>query len=282
MATGVALRVVSSVNSSASQPAQLSIEVWSDVVCPWCYIGKRRLESAIAQIQARGTDLDGLVIRWRSFQLDPSAPRIGERGHGTSVAEHLGQKYGGGIEAGQAMSAQMTQVAAGEGLDFRLEDARVGNTVDAHRLLHLAADLENEDRAQPGQAFSADLQNRLKERLLKAYFTQGLDVCDHSMLRDLAVEVGLPQSRVEEVLASTAYRREVQQDQSQAQAYGATGVPFTVVDRRYGVSGAQPVEVFIDTLERAIADRAPLLTMSPPAPAADEATQCGPDGCEVR
>ncbi|MGB3186884.1 MAG: DsbA family oxidoreductase [Ornithinimicrobium sp.] len=269
-------------NSSASHPAPLTIEVWSDVVCPWCYIGKRRLESAIAQIRARGTDLDDVVIRWRSFQLDPSAPRTGERGHGASVAEYLGQKYGGGIEAGQTMSDQMTQAAASEGLDFHLEDARVGNTVDAHRLLHLAAEMAQEDDGEPGDESAANVQDRLKERLLKAYFTQGLDVCDHAMLLDLAVEVGLTKSRVEEVLASTAYQREVAQDQAQAQAYGATGVPFTVIDQQYGVSGAQPVEVFVDTLDRAIADRAPqLLTMSPPETAAGEATQCGPDGCEV-
>ncbi|CAN5592626.1 DsbA family oxidoreductase [soil metagenome] len=273
---------------SSPQTTPLTIEVWSDVVCPWCYIGKRRLESAMAQIEARGTELDDVQIRWRSFQLDPSAPRPGEHGHGLAVAEHLGHKYGGGIEAGRAMSAQVTQVAAGDGLDFRLEDARVGNTVDAHRLLHLAANLEDEDREDDkdhegrGDGASANLQDRLKERLLKAYFTQGLDVSDHAVLQDLAVEVGLPQSRVDEVVGSTAYQREVQQDQAQAQAYGATGVPFTVVDGRYGVSGAQPVEVFVDTIERAIADRAPqLITASASADASAEATQCGPEGCEV-
>lgn len=260
----------------------LSIEVWSDVVCPWCYIGKRRLESAIAQLKAAGTDLDDVQVRWRSFQLDPAAPRPGEHGHGVGVAEHLGHKYGGGIEAGTAMSAQMTQVAAGEGLDFHLEDARVGNTVDAHRLLHVAVDLEHESRDQSGTESTANLQDRLKERLLKAYFTQGLDISEHAVLRDLAVEVGLPESRVDEVLLSTAYEAEVGHDQRQAQAYGATGVPFTVIDGRYGISGAQPVEVFVDTLQRAIADRAPqLVTISASTTPSGEATQCGPDGCEV-
>lgn len=271
--------------SSAFSPvstAPLSIDVWSDVVCPWCYIGKRRLESALAQIQERGTDLGGVQVTWRSFQLDPTSPRPGEPGHGAGVAEHLGHKYGGGIEAGRAMSAQMSEVAAGEGLDFHLDEAGVGNTTDAHRLLHLAADLEHQDHEGDNATDQAGLQDRVKERFLLAYFTQGLDISDPQVLTDLATEVGLPASRVAEVLASTAYERAVQQDQAQAQAYGANGVPFTVIDGRYGISGAQPVEVFIDAIERALADRAPqLVTVSAPVGSASEATQCGPDGCEV-
>lgn len=256
--------------SAAHTP--LTVEIWSDVVCPWCYIGKRRLESAMSHLEADGTDLSDIEVHWRAFQLDPSAPRPGEHGHGVGIAEHLGQKYGGGIDAGRAMSAQISEVAAGDGLEFHLDDARVGNTVDAHRLLHLAADLghERDDHR---------LQDRLKERLLRAYFTQGLDVSDQAVLRDLAVEVGVDESRVDEVLASTAYDSDVQQDQAQAQAYGATGVPFTVIDGRYGISGAQPVEVFVQTLQRALADRAPqLLTM---AGAPSDTQTCGPDGCEL-
>ncbi len=258
---------------SSVQDSPLTVEIWSDVVCPWCYIGKRRLESAMTQLEAAGTDLSDVTIHWRAFQLDSSAPRPGEHGHGVAVAEHLGQKYGGGLEAGRAMSAQVSQVAAGAGLDFHLEDARVGNTADAHRLLHLAADIEQETD-------NHGLQDRLKERFLAAYFTQGLDVSEPAVLRDLAVEVGLGESRIDEVLASTAYVSDVQQDQAQAQAYGATGVPFTVIDGRYGISGAQPVEVFVQTLERAIADRAPqLLRMS--SAASGDAAVCGPDGCEL-
>jgi len=175
------------------------------------------------------------------------------------------------------MSAQISGVAAGDGLDFRLDDARVGNTFDAHRLLHLAADIEKESGDHGLQDHG--LQDRLKERFLAAYFTQGLDVSDPAVLRDLAAEVGLDESRVDEVLTSTVYGIDVQQDQAQAQAYGATGVPFTVIDGRYGISGAQPVEVFVQTLEKAIADRAPqLLTMSK---ASSDAAACGPDGCEL-
>ncbi|MGB5953758.1 MAG: DsbA family oxidoreductase [Ornithinimicrobium sp.] len=289
-----------SLSSLANGP--LLIEVWSDVVCPWCYIGKRRLESALARSGPEGSVLGDVQVRWRSFQLDPSAPRPGESGHGTSVAEHLGRKYGGGPSAGAAMSAQMTEVAAGEGLDFHLEDARVGNTTDAHRLLHLAAEMENAERVEGARADRrpdaadesrdddlrgtgpcANLQDRLKERLLAAYFTQGIDISDSAVLRELAVEVGIPAPRVDDVLGSQAYQREVQHDQAQAQAYGATGVPFTVIDGRYGISGAQPVEVFVETIERAIADRAPQLISVPAARGHDsvDATHCGPGGCDV-
>lgn len=271
---------------SAAQTAPLTIDVWSDIVCPWCYIGKRRLESAIEQvteqISDRGVEVGGvpdIQIRWRSFQLDPSAPAAGEPGHGVAVAEHLGRKYGGGIEAGRAMSAQVSGVAAGEGLEFHLEDAVVGNTVDAHRLLHLAGDLEHEDLEDHGGTGVQGLQGRLKERFLKAYFTQGLDISDPDVLRGLALEAGMPTRRVAEVLRSAAYAQEVQADQAQAQAYGANGVPFTVIDGRYGISGAQPVEAFVSTIERALADRAPqLISVSG---GAGGAGACGPDGCEL-
>ncbi len=267
----------------AAQSTPLTIEVWSDVVCPWCYIGKRRLESALEHVRATRGDPGGLQIRWRSFQLDPSAPAAGEPGHGVPVAEHLGQKYGGGITAGMAMSAQVSEVAAGEGLDFRLEDAVVGSTVDAHRLLHLAADLEHEDREDHGRTGLQGLQDRVKERFLKAYFTQGLDVSDAEVLRDLAVDEGMSGRRVAEVLRSTAYAQEVHADQAQAQAYGAGGVPFTVIDGRYGISGAQPVEAFVDTIERAMADRDPqLISVSgTDGKAGDAGGVCGPDGCET-
>jgi predicted DsbA family dithiol-disulfide isomerase len=258
---------------SAQPPAAtpLTVEVWSDVVCPWCYIGKRRLEAALAQVG----DEDVQVV-WRSFQLDPSAPRPGEPGHGQSVAEHLGQKYGGGREAGLQMSARVSEVAAGDGLAFHLDQAGRGSTVDAHRLLHLAADVEAEGRR--------GLQDAVKERFLKAYFSDGLDVSDPVALRSLAVQAGLPQDRVEEVLATQEYADDVLADQAQAQAYGATGVPFTVVDSRYGVSGAQPVEVFAEAITRARGDRVPTLVQVSSAEQTTEQTaeaECGPDGCTV-
>lgn len=261
--------------SEQKTTAPLTVEVWSDVVCPWCYIGKRRLEAAVRQ-----TGADVRVV-WRSFQLDPTSPRPGEPGHGTDVATYLGEKYGGGRDAGLQMNARVSEVAAGDGLDFHLGDAVRGSTADAHRLIHLAAALDADG--------TAGLQDRVKERFLRAYFTDGLDVSRPEALRELAVEVGLPAQQVDDVLGSAAYARDVAADQVQAHAYGANGVPFTVVDGRYGVSGAQPVEVFAEALRRAQVDRTPTLVRvgadgSTPGPAGTpgaDAEVCGPDGCAV-
>lgn len=275
--------------SSIRQARSLSIEVWSDVVCPWCYIGKRRLEAALNLVATGERDggdgppdgADDIRVIWRAFQLDPSAPRPGEPGHGQGVAEHLGHKYGGGLQAGLAMSAQMTQVAAQEGLDFHLEDAGRGSTLDAHRLLHLAADLPGSGTVDRGDR--PGLQGKLKERFLLAYFTQGQDISDPEVLRTLAAQSGLPAERVEQVLTSQDYAQAVLADQQQAQAYGATGVPFTLIDGRYAVSGAQPVEVFAEGVRQALADRQPQLVSADPrgagvgGPAAGEV--CGPEGC---
>lgn len=250
----------------------LTVEVWSDVVCPWCYIGKRRLEAAVRQTG------DDVQVVWRSFQLDPTSPRPGEPGHGEDVATYLGTKYGGGREAGLQMNARVSEVAAGDGLEFHLEKAVRGSTADAHRLIHLAASLDADGRR--------GLQDTVKERFLRAYFTDGADVSDPVVLRAVAVEAGLPAQQVDDVLASAAFARDVAADQAQAQAYGASGVPFTVVDGKYGVSGAQPVEVFVEALRRARADRVPSLVSVGSSSAADVTDSgtgeaCGPDGCAV-
>jgi len=235
----------------------MQIEIWSDVVCPWCYIGKRRLESALAGFE----HADEVEVVWRSFQLDPTAPREATE----SIAAHLGSKYGGGPEAGRQMIDRVTGIAAEEGLAFDYHDAQRASTVDAHRLIHLA-------HAEGGP----ELQGRLKERLLHAYFVDAQNPADPAVLTAAAVEVGLPEKRVAEVLASDEYADEVAADAAQATAYGATGVPFFVVDRRYGVSGAQPAELFAQLLERAWAESQPLVQVV----GGDDAA-CGPDGCPV-
>ncbi len=218
----------------------LTVEVWSDVVCPWCYIGKRRLEAALAGFEHR----DEVQVLWRSFELDPTTPRSAEPGGGQDLATFLGERYGGGREAGLAMNQRVTDIAAGDGLEYHLDRAVRSNTVDAHRLLHLALE-------QGGP----QLQDRLKEQLMTAYFTLGQAVDDHPTLRRIAVEAGLEPESVDEVLASDRFADDVRADVAQAQAFGATGVPFTVVDRRYGLSGAQPVELFEQALRRAWDDR---------------------------
>ncbi len=233
----------------------MRIEIWSDVVCPWCYIGKRRLETALATFDHQ------VEIVWRSFQLDPSAPAVPTE----TVAEALGRKYGGGPEAGKQMIDRVEAVAAEEGLLFRHHASLRVSTVDAHRLLHLAL-----------ETGGPELQGRLKEALLAAYFVHTENVADHDTLSRIAVEAGLDGARVDEVLAGREYADAVEADIREAAALGATGVPFYVVDRKYGVSGAQPAEVFTQVLEKAWSESHPQLDL-----VGGGADACGPDGCAV-
>ena len=242
------------------------IEIWSDVVCPWCYIGKRRLEKALSSWVPTGPTTAGgstagrdVDIVYRSFQLDPSAPTEPTQ----TVAEHLGAKYGGGPEAGKQMVERTEAVAAEEGLAFRLAEAQRTNTADAHRLLHLAL------------AESRDAQARLKEEVLAAYFLRAENVADHDVLLAAATRVGIDEGAAKEVLAGDAYADAVEHDIREAASLGATGVPFFVVDRKYGVSGAQPVEVFTQVLDRAWQEAHQVLDV------VDGDDACGPDGCAV-
>lgn len=233
------------------------IEIWSDVVCPFCYLGKRRLEKALADFEGK----DDVEIVWRSFLLDPGAPDEPVE----TVAQSLGRKYGGGPEAGQRMVDQVEAAAAEEGMIWRhSQSLRVG-TITAHRLLHLA-------HAEGG----AGVQDTLKESLLHAYFVDAANVADHALLRQLAVDAGLPAERVDAVLATDEFTAEMWADVEQAQAYGASGVPFFVFDSTFAVSGAQPVETFTAALERARAAAPALVHVDS---AAGDA--CGPDGCAI-
>lgn len=232
----------------------MRIDIWSDVVCPWCYIGKRRLEAALAGFE----HADRVEVVWHSYLLDPGTPRDSAE----PVAEHLGRKYGGGVEGGRRMIDQVEATAAGEGLVFRLHHAVRASTADAHRLLHLAL--------EDGPA----TQGRLKEALLAAYFTDARNVGDHAVLREVALAAGLDDARVDAVLASDEYADDVQADIDQAHAYGATGVPLFVVDGRYGVAGAQPAAQLGEVIRRAWTEREPALQMV----GGDDV--CGPDGCE--
>ena len=233
----------------------MQVEIWSDVVCPWCYIGKRRFEAALARFAHR----DEVDPVWRSFELDPAAPPS-ELTAGT-YARRLAAKYGRSEAQAQLMMDSMTASAAEEGLDFHFELARPGNTFDAHRLLHLA--LEH------------GLQDPLKERLDRATFTEGAAVSDHAVLRALAVEVGLPTEQVEGVLASDQFAQAVRADEAQARTYGISGVPFFVLDGRYGISGAQPADLLRRALEQAWAERSPLTLVAPGTSAAG----CEGDAC---
>jgi predicted DsbA family dithiol-disulfide isomerase len=231
------------------------IEIWSDVVCPWCYIGKRHLESALDAFDHK----NDVEVVYRSFELDPSAPEVPVE----TTVESLARKFGTDVAGARELMTRADGVAASVGLEFNHADAPHARTVTAHRLLHLAAE---EGR-----------QGELKEALLAAYFVRGENVGDHDVLRKVAVDAGLDAGRVDEVLASAEYLDEVHADIDQARAYGATGVPFFVVDERYGVSGAQPTEVFSQLLERAWADSHPAIELV----GTRDADACGPDGCAI-
>jgi len=231
------------------------IEIWSDVVCPWCYIGKRHLEAALDDFPHR----DDVEVVYRSFELDPTTPEVPVE----TTVESLARKFGTDVAGARELMKRADGVAASVGLTFNHADAPHARTVDAHRLLHLALD---EGR-----------QGELKERLLAAYFLRGANMGDHDVLRRIAVDAGLDPARVDEVLAGDDYADAVRADIAQARAYGANGVPFFVVDQRYGVSGAQPTEVFRQLLDRAWSDTHPAVELVG-GPAADA---CGPDGCPI-
>ena len=205
------------------------------MVCPWCYLGKRRFEQALSEFGHSGD----VQVVYRSFELDPDAPT----GTTTPTVELLADKYG--MSPAQASQAQreMEERAAGDGLTFRMEGLRRGNTRDAHRLTQLA-----KDRGR---------QAEMVERLHRAYFTEEDSVFDHEALTRLAVEVGLDRDEVAEVLASDAYGDQVDTDEAMARAIGATGVPLFVIDRKYGISGAQPAGTITQVLERAWEEREP-------------------------
>ncbi|HKV85576.1 MAG TPA: DsbA family protein [Ktedonobacterales bacterium] len=210
----------------------MHVEIWSDVVCPWCYIGKRRFETALAQFPHR----DEVEVTYRSFQLDPDAPSHSE---GT-ITEALASKYGVSRAQAEAMNSRVSGIAAQEGLDYHLETARRANTFTAHRLIHFAG--------------ARGRQHEMKERLLRAYFTESADIGDIETLVRLAVEIGLEAEEVREALAGDAYADAVRADERRARMLGITGVPFFVIDEKYGVSGAQPAELFMDALTQAWAE----------------------------
>jgi predicted DsbA family dithiol-disulfide isomerase len=236
----------------------MNVEIWSDVVCPWCYIGKRRFESALAQFPHR----DQVQVVWRSFELDPDA----EPQYPGTLDEMLAQKMRTTPERAAALNARVTNLAAEEGLTYRFDLARPGNTFAAHRLLHLA----NE----------RGLQNEAKERLLKGYFTEGMPVGDAEALVQAVAEVGVDADEARTVLNSDAYTDEVIADERRAMAFGIRGVPFVVIDEKYGVSGAQPAEVFLQALETAWTAAHPL-TLVGSDDSDDEANACEGDSCAI-
>ena len=227
----------------------MKIEIWSDIVCPWCYIGKRRIEAAIKQWDKP------VEVVWRSFQLDPTAPNSSD----VSMLDSLTAKYRIPRSQAQSMMQRVVDVAATEGLRFNFDIASSGNTFDAHRLLHLAK--------------SHGMMAALKEQLMERYFTYGLRVSDHEQLAAVAIEVGLDAEEVADVLGSTRFADDVQRDIDAARANGTTGVPFFVFDNSFGVSGAQEVDTLLQVMRQVEAARH--------IAQVDDSLSCDDTGCDV-
>src|SRR6478735_6083199 len=232
----------------------LRVDIWSDVVCPWCAIGKANLDRALE----RFPEADRVEIIWHSFELDQNAPAALAGDH----AEQLARKYGMSVETARQNMDRVATTGRGVGLDLRFDRVRPGNTFDAHRVIHLAAD--------------RGMQNEVAERMLRGYFTEGAAIGLPEEIERLAVEAGLHADEVGEVLASDAYAADVRADEADARRLGATGVPFFVFDGRYAVGGAQPPDVMLDVLQRCWQERTPGVEV---LATGDDA--CAPDGCEV-
>ncbi len=210
----------------------VSVEIWSDVVCPWCYIGKRRFEKAIVQLEGEAQ----IEVVYRAYQLDPTA----SPGTATPVVEAYAKKFGGPERAEQILE-QLTTVAAAEGLDFHMDRALRANTLLAHRLLWLAEGTGH--------------QGALKERLLQAYFVDGLNIGDPDVLADCAAEIGMPRAGVRSFLDSDDGVAEVQQQLQFAAQAEITAVPTYVIDGRWSVPGAQEPDTFVSVIRRLLAKR---------------------------
>ncbi|MDX8399954.1 MAG: DsbA family oxidoreductase [Gallionellaceae bacterium] len=213
----------------------MQVEIWSDVICPWCYIGKRRFTMALDAFAHK----DSVNVIWRSFELDPKSPLL----YPDTLEETLARKYGVSTQEAAAMSARVTAVAKEVGLDYHLNKARPGNTFDAHRLLHFAA--------------SQQLGDRAMERIMQAYFCEALAIGDRAALGRIATEFGISENDALAMLDSDAYTDAVRADEARAAKLGIAGVPHFLIDEKLAISGAQSVEEFAEALQKAWAERNP-------------------------
>jgi predicted DsbA family dithiol-disulfide isomerase len=232
---------------------QLSIEVWSDIACPWCYVGKRRLEAALARFPHR----DQVQVTWHSFELDPSAPPV--RDPSVSYSQRLATKYGTGLAQAEGMIKRMVDTAKVDGIAMDFEHIQGGNTFNAHRLLHLAK--------------VRGLQHELTERFMRGYLSEGVAIGDPEQLLKMAVEVGLDADEVSGLLSGDLHADDVRRDQREARQIGVDGVPFFLLGRRYAVPGAQPADLLLEALHKTW-DELPesIVTLR-------EGEVCGPEGC---
>ncbi|MEX0844675.1 MAG: DsbA family oxidoreductase [Balneolaceae bacterium] len=205
----------------------MKIEIWSDVVCPFCYIGKRHLEQALKQLP----DLEVEII-WKSFELDPNAPVNSD----LDIYDTLAKKYGRDRNWAKQMNANMTKMASSAGLDYNMDAVKPTNSFNAHQLIHFAKEHGKQDK--------------MKEALLSAYFVEGKHIGEAEVLADLAKKVGLNKDEAKEVLQTNSYSSKVVKDVEEAHQLGIQGVPFFFINEKYGLSGAQPPEVFVEALTK--------------------------------
>jgi len=229
----------------------MKVEIWSDIACPWCSIGKARFEKALSDY----AHSDAVEVTWRSWQLQPDAPAEAA----PPVVEQLMENYGRTREQVLGMMASVSEAGAGEGIDFRLEEAVAANTFDAHRLAKL------------GEA--EGLGTAVMSRLMHAYHGEGADVADPEVLVRLGLEAGLAEDAIRSLLAGTDFAEEVRTDIGRGRQLGVTGVPFFVIDSQHGLSGAQPPEVFLSALEQ-LGPQEPKLNMI-----GGSGVTCTDDGC---
>lgn len=208
---------------------KMKVDIWSDVMCPFCYIGKRKFEAALAKFP-NGKDIE---IEWHSFQLDPDITAQ----PGKDVYTYLAERKGMTVEQSKQMHKQVVQMAAGEGLQYNFDKAVIANSLDAHRISHLAKKYGKGDA--------------IEEQLFHAYFTEGKDISNHDVLLAMATSLGIPEQEVLDVLKSDKYADAVEADIVRASQIGVRGVPFFVLDNKYAVSGAQPSETFLQALTQA-------------------------------
>ena len=234
----------------------MKVEIWSDVVCPFCYIGKRKFENALKDFAHR----DEVEVVWHSFELTPDFQPI----PGESIHESLAKKKGVSVEEGKAMNDYMTKAAQEVGLNYDFDRTIPANTFLAHQLIHLGAHHGRQDAT--------------KERLMAAYYLEGQNVGDLDTLVKLGTEVGLDAAESRAALTAGTYAEAVRLDEYQAQQINVRGVPFFVFEDKYAVSGAQPSELFTEVLEKVWDEFKP--AKSVPVLVAD-GSACGPDGCEI-
>lgn len=210
----------------------MKIEIWSDIMCPFCYIGKRNFEAALEQF----ADKDKIEVEWKSFQLDPTIPEVAEE----SQEDYLVKRKGMSKEQVQGMLANVTQMAKQVGLEYHLDKSVMVNSQKAHQLIQFAK--------------TKSLGDQIEERLFKAFFTEGKNIADIETLTQLGVDVGLEKDELQAAFTDDQYRYQMSQDIQEGQQLGVRGVPFFVFDRKYGISGAQPSEAFLDTLSKSFTE----------------------------